>query len=612
MLSLGTTFLAMTAQRSGFIRDLSWWGYDQLIVNGPMEAPSKDVVVVDFDEATFRQFRQYPFPRDVVATVLRKVSAGKPELIGLDFLLTEARTPEQDAAMVSALSDAGNVILASTMEMSQVPALKPLPQFCDPDPADPNYCNHGAFGVGFINLPTDDDGIMRRAFLLPPQNSRVLPMAVSLAANYRKQGLKNVAAGVYQLGPARIAVDRSLNTFLIGTWSFQPAPSISAEQVLTSGFDPSSLRKKIVLIGSSASAGNDLHFTPLFRARYQGRHTMIPGTQILAAQITTLLEGRAAHPMDILALWILNLVITLVALLILLQVRPSVSVPLVLLAGVAVYGHAQYAYNANRLWVDFVSGELCLVLALPIGLGYRFVQERWLKGKAEAERRQLMGIFSRYVSPEVAEEIWKRRGEIVLAGEEKTATVLFSDIRSFTAITAGKPSNEVLAWLNEYFDAMADCIRDHGGFLNKFIGDGIMAVYGVPLSRGAKDDACRAVETALSMNQRLADLRRRHEGNAAYPALRIGVGIHTGSLTAGNVGARDRLEYSVIGETVNLASRLESLTKDFHCEVVISPATYELVKDRFGTRALGEAAVRGFEGKIPLYTVESRTAAGSQ
>ena len=229
-----------------------------------------------------------------------------------------------------------------------------------------------------------------------------------------------------------------------------------------------------------------------------------------------------------------------------------------------------------------------------------------------AERRQLMGIFSRYVSPEVADEIWKRRSEIVLAGEEKTATVLFSDIRSFTAMTAGKPSSEVLAWLNEYFDAMADCIREHGGFLNKFIGDGIMAVYGVPLSRGVQDDACRAVETALTMNQRLADLRRRHEGDAAYPALRIGVGIHTGQLTAGNVGARDRLEYSVIGETVNLASRLESLTKDFHCEVVISPATYELVKDRFGTRALGEAAVRGFEGKIPLYTVmASRTAADS-
>ena len=127
--------------------------------------------------------------------------------------------------------------------------------------------------------------------------------------------------------------------------------------------------------------------------------------------------------------------------------------------------------------MKFVTTEAVVLLALPAGLGYRFVQERWLKSQAEAERQQLMGIFSRYVSPEVAAEIWERRGEIVLGGQEKTATVLFSDIRSFTAITAGKPSTEVLGWLNDYFTAMAEVIQEQGGFLNKFIGDGIMVLY---------------------------------------------------------------------------------------------------------------------------------------
>jgi adenylate cyclase len=241
-----------------------------------------------------------------------------------------------------------------------------------------------------------------------------------------------------------------------------------------------------------------------------------------------------------------------------------------------------------------------------VGFAYRFVEERWLKGRAEADRKQLMGIFSRYVSPEVAEEIWKRRGEIVLAGEDRTATVLFSDIRSFTQLTAEKPSAEVLAWLNEYFTAMAELIAAEGGFLNKFIGDGIMAVYGVPLSRGPVEDACASVRTALRMGERVAELCDKHKGEPLYP-FKIGVGIHTGPMTAGNVGSKDRMEYSVIGETVNLSSRLESLTKDFHCDIVLSPETWELVKDRFETRVVGTKQVRGLEvkGEIPLYTVSA-------
>jgi adenylate cyclase len=260
------------------------------------------------------------------------------------------------------------------------------------------------------------------------------------------------------------------------------------------------------------------------------------------------------------------------------------------------------------VWLRWVAAEAALALALPVGLGYRFVEERWLKSKVEAERAQLMGIFSRYVSPEVAAEIWSRRGEIVLAGQERVATVLFSDIRNFTALTAGKPSPEVLAWLNHYLTEMAEVIGEHGGFLNKFIGDGIMVLYGVPLSHGEEEDACRAVESALGMLERVAEMNRRHAADPRYPELKIGVGIHSGTVTAGNVGSADRMEYSAIGETVNLASRLESLTKEFKAGIVLSPQTFERVKKRFAARSLGESEVRGFAGKITLYTVERAAA----
>jgi adenylate cyclase len=200
-----------------------------------------------------------------------------------------------------------------------------------------------------------------------------------------------------------------------------------------------------------------------------------------------------------------------------------------------------------------------------VGVGYRFLDERRLKALAEAERRQLMDLFRRYVSADVAEEIWNRRSEIVLAGQEKTATVLFSDIRNFTALTAGKPSAEVLAWLNNYLTAMSEIVGANRGFLNKFIGDGIMVLFGVPLTDTVEQDV-PAVNTALQMIQRAEKLNAQRPPH--WPELRIGVAYRR-VLTAGNVGAPDA-EYSVIGETVNRFS-LRSLTKIFKTDIVMNP-----------------------------------------
>jgi adenylate cyclase len=172
-------------------------------------------------------------------------------------------------------------------------------------------------------------------------------------------------------------------------------------------------------------------------------------------------------------------------------------------------------------------------------------------------------------------------------------------------MTAGVPSQQVLAWLNRYLTAMGLVIKQNRGFLNKFIGDGIMVVFGAPLSEGPREDACRAVRCALEM---LASVEKWNtEKSTGDPTLKIGIGIHTGMVTAGNVGSPDRLEYSVIGEAVNLASRLESLTKDFKTPLILSPATWEQVREQFPTVSLGEAPVRGFANPIPLYSVESTT-----
>jgi len=336
---------------------------------------------------------------------------------------------------------------------------------------------------------------------------------------------------------------------------------------------------------------------------------MLSGTEIHAAAVASLLHGRTIQRLSLAPLWTLSFLLTALIALFVVRWRFAVGVAATLAGMLFAYLLAQGLFGRG-VWMPFVSTEAGVLLALPAGLSYRYLNERKLKAQSDAERQEIMGLFGRYVSPEVASEIWQRRHEIVLAGQERTVTILFSDIRNFTHLTEGEPSAHVLAWLNGYFSAMEEVIRANGGFLNKFIGDGLMVIFGVPLSTDAQADACHAVETAIEMLERVEELNRSHTGDATFPQLRIGVGIHTGKVTAGNVGSRNRLEYSVIGEAVNLASRLEALTKEFAAPLVLSPQTYSLIKEHFEARMLGETLVRGFSEKIQIFTATKSVTAG--
>ena len=171
----------------------------------------------------------------------------------------------------------------------------------------------------------------------------------------------------------------------------------------------------------------------------------------------------------------------------------------------------------------------------------------------------------------------------------------------------------MLGWLNRYLAAMDEVIREHGGFLNKFIGDGLMIIFGLPLSQGGpQQDATRALQAAQAMLARVERLNAE-PGADAMPHLRIGVGIHTGPLMAGSIGSASRQEYSVIGETVNLASRLESLNKTFKTEILLSAATKETVGAAFpGVESLGQAKVAGLEEPVSVYTLRTTAAAASE
>ncbi len=587
-------FLAVAAvARTRSLDPVELYGYDLLVSTRGFEAPPAELVFVDFDDATVKAVGTFPIPRGVLADVLQKIAGGEPELIGLDWVLSEKRTPAEDQKLADVIASAGNVLLVNNFGSEQLPPNEPLPEFLK-----------NALDTALVNLPVDEDGLIRRMFLwMRTRDYAGVSFPVALASNYLGRPLQPGRPGTYWIGQTEIPLDGiGPNTALIGFWSSHPAQIVSAEQLLTAGFDAGMFKKRIVLVGQSSAAAKDLYATPVFRFRRsrEGR-ALLSGTEIHAAALASLLTNKVVRVLGWRPQWGLNFLWIWLVVALVVAIRPVYSIPAVGAALLGTYLLAQVSFTRYQVWMKFVAADAGIVLALPAGLGYRFLEERRLKSHAEAERRELMGIFERYVSPEVAAEIWERRQEIVLSGQEKTATVLFSDIRNFTALTAGKPSIEVLTWLNDYFTAMDEVIKENGGFLNKFIGDGMLVVFGVPLSEGPEKDACRAVQAGLQMLQRVEELNV-HRGQDR-PRLKIGIGIHTGPLTAGNVGARDRLEYSVIGETVNLASRLEALTKEFKTGVILSPQTYGLVKEHFETRPLGETMVRGFTEKIQVYTV---------
>ena len=220
-----------------------------------------------------------------------------------------------------------------------------------------------------------------------------------------------------------------------------------------------------------------------------------------------------------------------------------------------------------------------------------------------AERDRVRDLLGKVVSPEIASQLLG--SDLQLGGEEREVTILFSDIRDFTALSEKMPPAELLALLNRYLDRMSGIIEKHGGVIDKYIGDAIMALFGAPVA--APDAADRALAAAREMDAALTELNRELAAEGR-PALAIGIGINTGPVVAGNMGSKTRLNYTVIGDGVNLASRLESLTKDpaYQTRIIISEATLRAVKHRPPVRELGEVRVKGKQEAVRIYAVGAK------
>jgi adenylate cyclase len=592
--------------------DLDAWTYDFTSLAGGDNTVSKDIVFVDFDEESFARIGKYPIPWTTVADMVTKIGAQHPKVVGMDMLLSEARTPEDNQAMQAALTSAGVVILASQTSAGGLPPVLPLLMFCQPEngKAASGFCTEGAPGAegyAFINLPFDQDGYIRQMLLLdagPPRSeSFPLFLAEQYSGDVVSQADRN---GLNFLGHRLYYADYRTGSVLIGSWAQQPVPTIPAWKLLVGAVPQDALTGKLVLIGQTNDAARDRLLTPVFRhAEADGRRLRLGGTEILATAIRSLLEGKVVRPAIPLVRWTTVLLVCWLSAFLILALRTVWGLCFAVVLAALSSALAVWLYAKYRYWLPFLPVQAGVGITLPMSLGLQFVLEQLVSHEAREQRKQLMTLFSSYVDPAVANTIWDRRSEVSLSGEERIATVVFTDIRNFTKLSAGRPPAEVLRWLNQYVTAMDIVIRRYDGFLNKFIGDGLMIIFGLPLSQGPSEDARLAVEASLAMLEAVTKLNELNAGNPEIPQLRIGIGMHTGSLMAGSIGSASRQEYSVIGATVNLASRLESLNKPFKTEILMSQATRDMIaRDFVGVRSLGMTSVAGLEDQIEVFTVD--------
>ncbi|HWO90149.1 MAG TPA: adenylate/guanylate cyclase domain-containing protein, partial [Gemmatimonadales bacterium] len=258
---------------------------------------------------------------------------------------------------------------------------------------------------------------------------------------------------------------------------------------------------------------------------------------------------------------------------------------------------AAILFGSGQVWLEAAAPTLGIVLTFTGGFALNYVTE----GR---QKRQIREMFSKYVAPEYVAQIAEDPSRLHLEGRRAELSILFSDIRGFTSISEKMAPSEVVAFLNDYLTEMAAIVKRSGGTLDKFIGDAVMAFWGEPIP--IPDHAVRACECALAMQEAMGRIAERFE-REGKPPLRIGIGINTAEVVVGNIGSLEhKLDYTVIGDGVNLASRLEGQNKDFGTTIIISEFTLERLDGKFEVRALGEVKVKGKEKAVGIYELLGR------
>ncbi len=598
--------------------------YDQLCRLHAAKIPAPDevaLIVVDQGslQAAQRQGINWPWPRQMYTPIVQFCASAGARAIAFDVLFTEpsAYGVEDDRILAESLMQNGHAFLPiflSRQERSHSPWEKEIVKRIALPLRDQSGRNHSAYAssippiqnladsaisLGNVAIPPDADGIYRRLPLVFSYLDQWIPsLGLALFRHLEAKDALALEKDGLRIGDLRIPLD-SQGTFLLSYYSnSQDYPRFSAFNVIQSFqalqeggkpvYSPQVFRNKIVLVGFTAAGLFDMKPTPISAVN--------PGMAIHATLVANLLHKDFRVRISPAAALALAAGIALLMSVTVMFVPSLWQLGLITLAYAGgLFFFLQLAFHQN-IWVDGILLSASLGIAFAIATAFSYATE----GR---QRRQIKQAFSHYMSDLLIQDLLKNPDKLRLGGEKRVLTVFFSDLAGFTSLSEKLTPEEVVMLLNRYLTAMTDIILASGGLIDKYEGDAIMAFWGAPLPQ--EDHAVRACMAALDNQARLAELRQDFI-RSGLPPVHARIGINTGEMIIGNMGSSQRFDFTVIGDSVNLASRLEGAGKEYGTHILISEETYLRVSDKVEAREIDLLRVKGKDKPVRIYELLCR------
>lgn len=536
--------------------------------------PPPEVCVVAIDLASYDAMDvdpKDPWPRALHADLIRTLHDEGARAIAFDVLFLEEGDPGSDLDLEWAIEEAGNVVLGATTDQVEDPLFRQARRI---EPYAPFA--EAAAALGEVNLPTDADDVIRSAWLAPDGRP-----GLALAAYEVATGDRSLRSGEARLmdyyGPARTVKTVSLYQAL------DPA------QYLPDGF----FRDRLVFVGLSEKAATGPAPKDAFPTPFTGgRGETTYGVEIHATLAANLLEGRKIDLLPPVLENALLLLLPVLALLTFAWLGPLYGAAALVVLAAFPWAAGYLAFTRESVWMPTViPSTIQLPLAYTVSVVWYYLTTR-------RERERVKRAFSFYLSPETARQVAEDPTALDLGGEEIVATAMFTDIAGFTSVAESMTAQETAAMLNRYFSEATGHVFATDGTLVKYIGDAVFAIWGAPVR--VPDHAARACRTALALARMDA---ARDDADADDPArrLRTRIGVHTGPMLVGNLGSKQRFDYTAIGDAVNLAARIEGINKMFGTRAIVSGDTLAAADGDVAVRRLGRVQVVGRGVPVTLY-----------
>ena len=638
--------IALRLSDPPLLEELRLRSFDWFQTIQPRNDTSHPVTIVDIDEASLNAFGQWPWPRTLVADLLTQLFELQSKAVAFDVVFAEPdRTSPNEAMKYFADLDAatrarllqlpsndevfaraigrGIVVLGQAgMSASGPQASEWLPDTSiaslGPDPApyliafpgllrNLPQLEHAAAGRGLFTIATERDGMVRRVPLVMSAEGKVVPaLAVDLLR--ASTGTSTVLVRSDESGIRSVAMPGlELPTDQNGrVWiHFSPhdkAKYVSAKDVINRQAAPEKFAGKLVLIGTSAIGLLDIKTTPV--------HPAMPGVEIHAQ----LLEAALTNSLLIAPSFaiVVELMCAIIAGALLAMLAPALGASALFITTAIII-----AALVTTSWISYSKYQALLDPTFPLIVSLSMYVSLMLIGyfREQLDRQRIRSAFAQYLSPNLVEQLAKSPEKLVLGGEERTMTVLFSDVRGFTAISESFGSNPrgLTALMNRFLTPLTNVIIAQNGTIDKYMGDAIMAFWNAPLDNPLHAaDACSA---ALDMLQRVDVLNQEREREAVATGVRfipikIGIGINTGRCVVGNMGSDLQFQYTVMGDSVNLASRLEGQTALHGVSLLVGSKTAEAVSTRFALLQANSIRVKGKTESEVIYTILGPAAIG--